>query len=601
MNESFLRFSRYRRDEVIGHTAPELGRWLDPEERAHVLHIMHEQGAVRDVEARFRTKSGEVRWARLSLERIELHGEPCLLIIAHDVTTQRQLEAQLRQAQKMEAVGTLASGIAHDFNNILAAMLGYTELTLDDVAQDSRAWCNLQAVLTAGQRARDLVRQILTFSRQTEPQRQPLRLDGIIQDALKLLRASIPSTIEIRQRIHTDAGTVLADATQMHQVLMNLCANAAQAMRQSGGVLEVSLEEVLMTAELAAALPNLEPGPYIRFTVRDTGRGMEPEVLERIFEPFFTTKALGEGTGMGLAQAHGIVTNHDGVISVESTPGQGATFTVYLPQCQETSGPEAPPEDPIPGGNECLLFVDDEPPLARLGQEMLERLGYQVVIRTSSVEALEAFRANPQRFDLVIADQTMPHLTGEALTRELRCLRPDMPIILCTGFSHTMTAEKAQALGIDAFCLKPLLRRDLALCIRQVLALRAAPAPRAAARILLIDDDPQIRAMLRQALERAGYTVSEASDGREGLRHFQATQPDLVITDLLMPEQEGLETMQALRRACPDVKIIAISGGGRRGTLDFLPLAQKLGAHRTFRKPFRQQELLAAVHELIGR
>jgi CheY-like chemotaxis protein len=296
-----------------------------------------------------------------------------------------------------------------------------------------------------------------------------VRLLPIVQETLSMLRASVPSTIDIRQRIGATADTVWADPTQMHQVLMNLGTNAAYAMRATGGILEVGLDPIEVDAAFAVAHPELQPGPYIRLTVRDTGQGMTPEALERIFDPFFTTKEVHEGTGLGLAVVHGIVTSHDGAITVVSTPGQGTTFEIYLPQVEEGGADTTHLEIPIPGGSEHVLFVDDEVALTRLGREILEHLGYTVTVRTSSIEALEVFRAAPQRFDLVITDQTMPNMTGETLARELRRLRPDIPLILCTGFSHTMSAEKAQALQLNTFLMKPLATRDLAVAIRQVL------------------------------------------------------------------------------------------------------------------------------------
>lgn len=386
----------------------------------------------------------------------------------------QRLDEQVRQGQKMQAIGTLAGGIAHDFNNILAAILGYTELASEDIPRDSLPWRNLQHVLTAAARARELVQQIMAFSRQSTPQRQPVDLHLLVREMLSLLRASLPSTIEIRQHIATDIGTVLAAPTQLHQVLLNLCANAERAMRATGGVLDVRLEAVHVDATLAAAHPELTPGPHARLTVRDTGHGMAPEVLERIYEPFFTTKDVGEGTGMGLAVAHGIVASHGGAMTVTSAPGKGTTFAIYLPCSDEPATDATAGDDPVPRGHERILFVDDEAVLVALGQEMLTRLGYAVAAYTSSTEALAAFCAAPHRFDLVITDQTMPKMTGEALTRALREIRPDLPIILCTGFSHTMTEDQAVALGIDAFLMKPLVARELGRVIRRILAQRIA-------------------------------------------------------------------------------------------------------------------------------
>lgn len=389
--------------------------------------------------------------------------------IRHDMAERKRLEAQLHQSQKMKALGTMAGGIAHDFNNILGAIIGFTDLAVYDLPAESPTRKRLQEVLAAGNRAKDLVRQILTFSRQHEQARQPLYLHLTVQEVLRLLRASLPSTLEIRQYLAKDAGAVLADPIQIHQVLLNLCTNAEYAMRDTGGILEVSVNAVAVEAALAAQYPALHPGPYVRLSVCDTGSGMSPEVVERIFDPFFTTKPMGEGTGMGLAMVHGIVTHHDGVITVESQLGVGTTFTLYLPQIDETVESMAPIAEPIPHGVGRLLLVDDEAPLVRMGQALLERYGYEVVACTRSEKALSTFQADPHRFDLVITDQTMPHMTGERLAQELRRVRPDIPIILCTGFSHVMQAEKAQTLGIDAFLMKPLVARDWMTTIRQVL------------------------------------------------------------------------------------------------------------------------------------
>ena len=384
----------------------------------------------------------------------------------------QHLEVQLRQAQKMEALGTLAGGIAHDFNNILAVILGYAELSLYDLAPGSNEWHNLQQILIASGRAKHLVQQILAFSRQSEQQRQPVYLHLILEETLTLLRASLPSTIELRQSFARHTGMVLADPVQLQQVVMNLCANAEYAMRPKGGQLELCLDSVDIDATMAATFPDLIPGPHLRLTVRDTGHGMQPEVLERIFDPFFTTKGPGEGTGMGLAVVHGIITSYAGAITVASTPGQGTTFAIYLPQLPGIVEVTDRTEEILPRGEGHILFVDDETALANLAQTMLTRLGYDTEVYTSSRAALAAFQAAPQRFDLVITDQTMPHMTGEALTLALRQIRSDIPIILCTGFSHTMTIEKAGMLGIDAFLMKPLVIHDLGLAIQGVLASR---------------------------------------------------------------------------------------------------------------------------------
>jgi len=395
-----------------------------------------------------------------------LHGA---VMVFRDITAQRHLEAQLRETQKMEAIGTLAGGIAHDFNNILQIILGFTELAQRMVAQASPAWQPLQHVLTAGQRAKELVQQMLAFSRHHAPQRQPLRLHLLLHETLQLLRAALPSTIDIRAFLNTTSGTVLANPAQLQQILMNLASNADYAMRTTGGVLEVHLDEVDITPHGAVASPPLPSGPYLCLTIRDTGEGMTPEVMARIFEPFFTTKGPGEGTGLGLAVVYGIISRHGGTITVASTPGQGTTFTIYLPRVAEAPPVRDRLAEPLPTGTERLLFVDDEEAPRIFARETLVSLGYDVTVCTSSLEALAAFRATPLGFDLVITDQTMPAMTGETLVRELRHIRPDLPIILCTGYSPLIDAERAAVLGIEAFLLKPVESATLAHTIRQVL------------------------------------------------------------------------------------------------------------------------------------
>jgi PAS domain S-box-containing protein len=381
-----------------------------------------------------------------------------------------RLQAQLQQAQKMEAIGTLAGGIAHDFNNILAAIMGYTELVMEDVPEGSTAKSNLKEIFKAGIRARDLVGQILAFSRQSEHEQKPLQPTSIIKEALKLLRASLPTTIEIRQNIGGQSNTILADPTQIHRVLMNLCTNAAHAIQEKGGlgVLGVTLDDVDVDADAAAQHPDLKPGPYARLTVSDTGCGMDHTVLERAFDPFFTTKTVGKGTGMGLSVVHGIVKEHGGAILADSKPGKATTFQVFLPKI-ETQEAQHEAIGPLHTGNERILFVDDEKAVVAVGKKSLERLGYEVVAKTSSIEALEAFRAQPDKFDLVITDLTMPNMTGIELQKELVAIRQDIPVILCTGFGQTVSEENAKAMGIKQLIMKPFLKIEIAKTIRRVL------------------------------------------------------------------------------------------------------------------------------------
>ena len=364
----------------------------------------------------------------------------------------------------------MAGGIAHDFNNILGPIFGYTELALDVLPEDDRISLWLQEVLKASYRARELVRQILTISRKADQEVQPLRIQLLIKEALKLLRFSFPSNIEIRQHLMPDCGPVQADPTRIHQVIMNLCTNAYYAMRETGGVLEVFLKEIFLTQEDVDNKVRLQPGPHLQLTVQDTGSGIPEELLEKIFEPYFTTKAQGEGTGLGLAVVQSIILDFCGDISVYSEPDKGTAFHVYLPvirvgeeeiQIEETAL--------LPRGTERILVVDDDQELGLICQRILETLGYQVLVCTTGCEALAAFRQQPDTFDLVVSDMTMPEMTGDELTRKLLALQPDLPVIICTGFSELMDEDKAREIGARALLMKPLTKKELACAVRQVL------------------------------------------------------------------------------------------------------------------------------------
>ncbi|BBO82638.1 hypothetical protein DSCO28_32040 [Desulfosarcina ovata subsp. sediminis] len=392
-----------------------------------------------------------------------------ILGIFYDITERKRMEETIKQTQKMEAIGTLAGGIAHDFNNILGSIIGYSELAIDDIACDDRTCGYLQQVLKSAMRAKDLVRQILTFSRKSREERKPIPLAAIVKEEAKLLRSTLPSTIEIRQHIDDNAGMVNADLTQMHQIVMNLCTNAAHAMSVGGGVLDITLAPIDLTPEQLEGYHGVSPGPFLELKIADTGTGIHPAVIHRIFEPFFTTKEKEKGTGMGLAVVHGIVKDHGGDITVQSHPGQGTSFTVILPRVVSDTEKKVFQSYTAPGGNERVLLIDDETTLLNLGKSMLESMGYQVTAVNGSLEALEIFQHAADAFDLVITDQTMPHMTGYHLARRMMAIHPSTRIILCTGYSDAITPEKVSAAGIRALLFKPISKNELGRTARDVI------------------------------------------------------------------------------------------------------------------------------------
>jgi signal transduction histidine kinase/CheY-like chemotaxis protein/HAMP domain-containing protein len=393
-----------------------------------------------------------------------------IALLLADLTPGKRLEAQLRQAQKMESIGTLAGGIAHDFNNILFPIMGYAEMAREELPDKSPPRTYIGEILRATGRARDLVQQILTFSRQTEHETRPLQVQPILKEALHLLRASIPANIDIRRHIDAHCGPVMGDPSQVHQIVMNLCANAHHAMQPDGGRLGVRLEEVSISPEDAECDEALSAGRYVRLTVSDTGEGIPPADLERIFEPYYTTKEQGKGTGLGLSVVHGIARRSGGTVTVYSEAGKGATFHVYLPLIPVEADEKEWTPQPPPSGTERILVVDDEAPITGMLEQMLTRLGYQVSVRTDSQEALGLFQRDPDRFDLVLTDMTMPNLSGVQLTRALLDIRPHLPVVLCTGFSETVSEEEARAAGVRAYLMKPVVRSQLARAIRQALS-----------------------------------------------------------------------------------------------------------------------------------
>ncbi len=386
--------------------------------------------------------------------------------LSQEIKERKEIEKRLLHAHKMESIGTLAGGIAHDFNNILSSVIGFTELSLDEVEKGTKLEENLQEVYIAGKRARDLVKQILTFARQAEEEVKPIQISTIAKEVLKLLRSSIPTTIDIRGNITSNA-LIMGDPINIHQILMNLCTNASYAM-EKGGVLEVRLEDVSIDGN-SEIFNGQKVGHYVKLTISDTGSGIPEENIESIFEPYFTTKPVGEGTGMGLAMVHGIVKKYGGGILVKSEVGKGSVFSVFFPitECEDVSLKYQ--TRMLPSGSERILLVDDELPIVKMECQALESLGYEVSTRTSSIEALALFHARPDDFDLVITDMTMPNMTGDELASEMMAIRPDIPVILCTGYSKQISPENIADLGIKALAYKPMIKSEMVETVRKVL------------------------------------------------------------------------------------------------------------------------------------
>ncbi len=476
-NKAAEAISGYSAAEVVGGNLVWEQLYPDPAYRERVGEMVRsafrKREDLKDIETTIRSSGGSDKTLSWNVRKIrDREGKVTgVLALGREITDARKLRFQLAQAHKMEAIGTLAGGIAHDFNNILGAIMGYSELAARNAEGNEKVRRYMEQIQKASGRARELVLRILTFSRQKHSEKIPCNIGVIIKEALKLLRASLPATIEIRQDIETSGGTVRANQTEIHQVLMNLCTNAFHAMGEEGGILSVTLLPVGVTAgaedgELGEALM---PGPYLKLTVTDTGHGMAVSVRDRIFDPYFTTKEVGEGTGMGLATVHGIIREHGGAIRVQSSPGRGAAFELFFPVIEEGVKEREPTPDSFPGGNERILLVDDEKALVEMGTEMLEELGYRVHSRLGAHDALAAFKADPDRFDMLITDMTMPGMTGDRLAREILALRPGLPVLICTGFSRTLAPGSAENIGVKGVLHKPLSLRELSETVRKIL------------------------------------------------------------------------------------------------------------------------------------
>jgi len=465
VNPAFERLTGIIAEEVIGHTVLE----VFPNTESYWIKT-YGQVALTGAPITFRNYSADLDKHFEVTAYQPLHGYFACIFVdisqeIKDAKEKSQLQKRVQQAQKMEAIGTLSGGIAHDFNNILAAILGFTELARDELPSWSPAVHQLDEVIKAASRAKELVRQILTFSRQDDQKRMPINVFRVIKEASNFLRATIPTSVQINQNLQRDCGFIFGDATQIHQVLMNLCLNSAHAIGEGPGSIQIDLESV----QINESVGSIPPGSYVRLSVRDTGKGIDPSIIERIFDPYFTTKELGRGTGMGLAVVHGIVKEHEGFLEVESEVGQGTVFRILLPIAQELSLIQDEEPEAMPRGQEHILLVDDEEALVRLAEKRLQTLGYQVTAARSSVDALEMVQKDPDRFDLILTDHTMPGLTGTQLAHCVEEINPDLPIILCTGFSGKLTEEDLKEAPIKSVLDKPYTRERLAEVIRTAL------------------------------------------------------------------------------------------------------------------------------------
>ncbi len=478
VNDVACRRLGYSRDELLQMTpmaihAPEAGNILQQR--------MAESQSSEFVfwESTQFTRDGRHIPVEITSQVFDLNGEPVVLSAARDISERKQaelekakLENQLQQAQKMEAIGSLAGGIAHDLNNILFPISGLAELLLEEMPSKDPAYESLEQILKSARRGSDLVKQILAFSRQSSLQKLPLRIQPILKEVLKLLRAAIPQNIEITCHVASDCGMIFADPTQMHQVLMNLITNAYHAVEQTGGTIDIALKAVVFEND-ELHFRAMRSGRYACITVSDTGIGIDQTLVDRIFEPYFTTKEQGKGTGLGLSVVHGIIKECGGDIQVNSEVGKGTVFNVFLPLLEDAGDKKvAAAAGKYPTGSERILLVDDESPIAFMVEKMLEKLGYQVTVRTNSPDALAVFRAGPDRFDLVISDRGMPNMTGDQLAAELISIRPGISIIICTGFSDEKDEARARGIGVKGFLMKPVAMGDLAAMLRNVLDTR---------------------------------------------------------------------------------------------------------------------------------
>ncbi|MCA9733610.1 MAG: PAS domain S-box protein [Deferribacteres bacterium] len=476
INHRCFKLLGYHPEEMIGKL---INNFIHPEDRAMVVerHLKRLRGEDVKQKYTFRIvdRAGSTKWVEINIVRLDWKGKPATLNFLSDITDRMQaeeekaqLELQLRRSQKLETIGTLAGGIAHDFNNLLSPILGYSDMALLHLDESHHLYPDIQSIFNAARQAKQLVQQILTFSRQVEQERKPLALPAIIDETLQLLRPTLPVTIEIQKKIDENCSPVIADATQMHQVIMNLCTNAFHAMEKSGGTLKIELDQVLFDENMQAMHPNLKARDYLRLTVTDTGIGMDAITRDRIFEPFFSTKTGGKGTGLGLSVVHGIIRSHQGDITVQSERNKGTTFTIFLPALQSLDIETHKIVNPIRRGNERILLVDDENMIVQMLKQMLEDYGYTIYPYTNSQDALRFFHNQSEFVDLLITDLTMPIMTGLELIKAIQKVRPELPVIMITGYSESLNEEIYKRYGIREILAKPVLTAEISDAMRKL-------------------------------------------------------------------------------------------------------------------------------------
>ena len=599
VNDRFTKVFGYSKDEVCGKTVAQLGVYADSD-RGRLLAELTAKGHVEDMEFQARRKNGEMGSVLVSASLLQDSGGRLLLSVVRDITEQKRiavektkLEEQFRQAQKLESIGRLAGGVAHDFNNLLTVINGYGDLLLQEYKSGDplRKW--VVEIRQAGDRATNLTRQLLAFSRKQIVEPGPVYLRGLVAEHQGMLRRLIGEDIELVIESDPADWPVLADPGQLHQVLMNLVVNAQDAM-PGGGTLTIRTANVELDETYTASHPEIAPGPYVSLLVSDTGVGIAKEIQERIFDPFFTTKAEGEGTGLGLSTVYGIVRQFGGSIAVMSEPGRGATFEVYLPRLKEAvaAGTQAACATASASGSETVLVVEDQDTVRSLTVTVLKEHGYRVLDAAQGDDALLAAERHPGPIQLLLTDVVMPHMTGKELAERLKPLRPEIKVLYMSGYAADVIVRRELLDSGAHYLAKPFAPDALAAKVREVLG-----PPRLEATILVVDDEASVRGFFEQVLTGAGFEVVVARDGAEALKKARERRFDLLLTDLVMPEQEGLEIIRILRKERPDLKVVAVSGafGGA-----FLKAAHLLGAHATLLKPVSPDQLLAAVQGALS-